>query len=164
MRLTNLAGSLTVEHITRQSIFDASYVCACNNCGKAIVNIATVKDDKGTIYAIGLDCKKQLIDKPVIDAIKLANNWDADYKIKDFKKETSHAEKFLRFASNSENTIEIDLSGNWINIKDNKPNTQFPELNIIGNSVYAENLGYLFRLGFKGFINELLKTGKATTY
>jgi hypothetical protein len=60
----NLTGKkLTVVSITRTSLFDAEYVGCCDNCGKVIVNIATVKDEAGKTFEIGLACKKTLIYK-----------------------------------------------------------------------------------------------------
>ena len=47
---------------TKYSLIGVSYLsiedgggCACDNCGKLITNIATIKSDKGS-YTIGLDC------------------------------------------------------------------------------------------------------------
>lgn len=161
-QLTHLAGKLTVESISRQSLFDADYVGICDNCGKPIVNIATVTDGSKS-YDIGLDCKRQLIDKPILQKIEAANDWDAKYKAKEFKAMTRHAEQFLKFASNPANKVQVDFSQNWLQIQDDKPNKHFPDA-VIGNTVYSENLGYLYKLGFKGFINELLNNGKAEIY
>ncbi|PCI63744.1 MAG: hypothetical protein COB38_13355, partial [Gammaproteobacteria bacterium] len=62
---------LTVVSITSQSLFDADYIGCCDNCGKIICNIASVKDESGKCYEIGLDCKKTLIDKKqkILDAL-----------------------------------------------------------------------------------------------
>lgn len=160
-QLTHLEGKLTVSNITRQSLFDADFVQACANCGKPIVNIATVTDGSKS-YDIGLDCKKQLIDKPIIKQIEQGNKWDAKYQIKEAKQMTREAEKFLRFACNPENKIEISFDCNYLVVKDNKQNEQFPQL--VGNVVYSENIGYLYKIGFKEFINDLLKNDKATIY
>ena len=160
-QLTHLEGKLTVSSITRQSLFDADFIQSCANCGKPIVNIATVTDGSKS-YDIGLDCKKQLIDKPIIKQIEQANEWDAKYKIKEAKQMTREAEKFLRFACNPENEVKVCFAQKEVIIYDNKPNEYFPQMT--GNVVYSENLGYLYKIGFKEFINDLLKNDKATIY
>lgn len=33
----------------------------CNNCGKPIANIATVKDDQGNVFNVGFDCMETLL-------------------------------------------------------------------------------------------------------
>ena len=47
----------SLEGITYISVLDGG--CTCDNCGKLISNIATVKSDKGT-YNIGTDCLETL--------------------------------------------------------------------------------------------------------
>ena len=55
MKLKN--KNLTVISISRKGIFDSENVFCCDNCGKTIVNYATVTDGEKK-YIIGLDCKK----------------------------------------------------------------------------------------------------------
>ena len=150
---------LTLIEITRQSIFDANYVGCCDNCGKIIVNIATVKDENGKSYEIGLDCKKTLIDKPVIDKIIQSGDFMAKYNVKEYKQQTREAEKFLKFCSYPD--IDIQISNNEVIIYDNKPNTQFPDSGLIGNTIYMQNIGYLNKIGLKDFIINLYNNNKA---
>ena len=155
MQLTG--KTLTCIDITRSNIFDAQIIECCDNCGRAIVNTATVLDETGKKYTIGLDCKKTLIDKPLIDALKLQDNFQTKYAIKDVKQATSEAEKFLKYCAYA--NIDIELSNSEITIHDNLPNKQFPQVN--GNIIYMQNTGYLYKIGLKPFIENLYKTGKA---
>lgn len=155
-----LGKSLTLVSITRQSIFDASFACACENCGKTIVNMATVQDTDGTKYTIGLDCKKTLIDKKHIEHIQsIEPAFIAKSKIKDFKRMTKDAEKFLLLCSNPNH--KIHLEGNHITIEDDKPNQHFPS--VTGNSVFFESIGYLNGIGLKDFIQNLHSNGRLST-
>jgi hypothetical protein len=150
---------LEVINIHRQSLIDANYVGVCENCGKIIVNVATVKDiDTNEKFEIGLDCKKTLIDKKYIDKIKIdfPSEWDNKYKIKEYKQMQSCAEKFLVMSSNPNN--EIKINNNEILIYDNLPNKNFPQVN--GNIIFMESIGYLKRIGLLDFINELGKKSK----
>ena len=142
---------LTLVSITRQSIFDADIISICENCGMVIVNIATVKDQSGKHYDIGLDCKKKLVDKPAIEAIERAGGWDVKYKVKDYKQTTTEAEKFLKACSLPNVEINVDKYGSiWI--VDNDQQNQF---GMMGKSIYSQNLGYLQKIGLKPFIDQL---------
>jgi len=155
----NLEGKkLSVVSITRQNLFDAAYIGCCDNCGRIIINIATVKDENGKTFEIGLDCKKTLIDKAIIDKL-LLNSLTGKYDAKEYKQQSIEAEKFLKFCAYPDVEIEIDYKNNDVIIRDNKPNKQFPEIN--GNIIYMQNLGYLFKIGFKEFIENLYKNNKA---
>ena len=145
---------LTLVSITRGNLFDAEYIGCCENCGKIIVNIATVKDEAGKHYDIGLDCKKTLIDKPIVDNL-LKDTFMGKYDAKEYKQQTSEAEKFLKFCAYPDIDIEIDYRQNEVIIHDNKPNKQFPQVN--GNIIYMQNLGYLNKIGLKPFIEQLNK-------
>lgn len=155
----NLTGlKLTVESITRQNLFDADYIGCCDNCGKIICNIATVKDESGKIYEIGLDCKKTLIDKPIIDKMKL-DGFMGEYNAKEYKQQTTEAEKFLKFCGYPEVDINIDYRNNDLIIYDRLPHKMFE--GYTGNIIYSQNIGYLFKIGFKDFINKLIQSKKA---
>ena len=147
-----LSRKLNLISITRQSLLDADYCTNCDNCGKPIINIAFVEDEEKNRFEIGLDCKKQLIDKPILLAMN-NGNYDADYLIKEYKRDMNHAEKFLSMVSKPENTIEIDYLGQEVIIKDNKPHKDFD--GIIGNIIYYENLGYLNKLGLGDFTKQI---------
>ncbi len=156
MKLLGL--NLKVEHITRQSIFEASYVCACDNCGKAIVNIATVSDENGKRYEIGLDCKKTLIDKPVIDSILKSDSYDAKYKAKEYKQQANHVEQFLKFAAYPD--VDIEINNSEVTITDRKPHKQFA--GFTGNNIYMENTQYLVKLGLGDFLQKLQRKIRQT--
>jgi len=101
-----------------------------------------------------LDCKKTLIDKPVIDKLllnTLSGKWDA----KEYKQQSTEAEKFLKYCSYPNVDIEINQRNNEIVIHDHLPNKQFPQ--VTGNIIYMQNLGYLFKIGLKDFIVNLNK-------
>lgn len=95
--------------ITRQNILDAQFVCSCDNCGKPIVNIASVKDSEGVIYNIGLDCKKTLIDLPKINEILASDNFMKEYDVKEYKQGLNEITKFLKFCAYPDVEIKIDF-------------------------------------------------------
>lgn len=158
MSYNKLSGkNLSVVSITRQNLFDSAYIGCCDNCGKIIVNIATVKDiATNETYEIGLDCKKSLIDKKLLDAIMLPNDFDSKYKAKEYKREQNDIEKFLKLCAYP--NVEITYDTGSIIITDDKPHKNFP--GIIGNNIYMENIGYLQRIGLKEFIQKMVDTGK----
>jgi len=45
--------------INRQGI-EGGNACACDNCGKVIVNMAGIQNQKGECFTVGLDCLKML--------------------------------------------------------------------------------------------------------
>ena len=155
MKLEN--KNLEVLNIHRQNVLDAEYVCMCDNCGKMIVNIATVQDiETSEKYQIGLDCKKTLIDKKELDKIKLEfPDWESKYKIKEFKRMVNDQQKFLTLVGNPENTITYTSSRDIV-IKDNKPLKGFEEY-AKGNILFYESLGYCNKIGLEDFIKQLTK-------
>lgn len=46
---------------TYQSIEDGGG-CSCDNCGKLITNVATIRNESGNSYAIGLDCLDTILE------------------------------------------------------------------------------------------------------
>lgn len=154
----NLSGkNLTVLHITRQNLLDADFVCSCDNCGRPIVNIATVVEpETKKTFNIGLDCKKTLIDKKIIDQIIEANEWDVKYKLKEFKSKSTEVEKFLKFCAYKNIEIFIDNS-HYIIIYDNDKLNSF---GLPGEIVYSQNGRYLYTLGLQTFIEGMYKEGK----
>jgi len=144
--------NLKLVSISRQSIIDASYVCKCEHCGQLIVNIATVEDtDTGKQYEIGLDCKKTLIDKKVLDWMK------EKHEIKEYKAKTNRAQKFLLYLSKPER-YEITTNNEIVYVND-KTVECFPDSGIMGKTVDSENLGYLFNIGMKDFLQECVNKG-----
>jgi hypothetical protein len=149
----NLSGkTLIVTSITRQNIFDADYIGCCDNCGKTIVNIANVKDEQGNQYEIGLDCKKTLIDKPIIDQLML-DEFMGKYNVKEYKSKTNEVEKFLKFCAYTDTVVKFDHGD--IIIWDKLPSKLFE--GITGNIIYSQSVGYLMSLGLTDFINNLNK-------
>lgn len=82
---------------TKYSLIGVKYIsiidggCTCDNCGTPIANIATVKDENGNTYQIGMDCLDTVIlnnklldnesyvqyifsDKPAIEKAKQLRN------------------------------------------------------------------------------------------
>jgi len=158
-----LAGlKLTVESIMRQSVIDSTYVGCCDNCGKAIVNIATVVDPDGKKYDIGLDCKKSLIDKPILLEILGSDDFFKESKAKEYRVQSGHIEKFLKFCAYPDVDIDLSFGDNYLQIRDRLDNKQFPNMGYTGNTLYGENLGYLYKLGLKKFIAQMVESGKIT--
>ena len=58
--MKNIIGKLPVNQ--KYQVIDISYsdlensACACDNCGKIISNITTIKNESGAIFNVGLDC------------------------------------------------------------------------------------------------------------
>ena len=150
--MNNLAGKkLEVVFITRSDMFDCDIPGCCDNCGRAIVNVATVRDEFGKEYTIGLDCKKTLIDKPKIAEIMASGDWAAEYKAKEYKKEAGHVHRFLELSARKD--VDVEITNSDVTITDREPHKNFPELT--GNIIYLENTGYLVRLGLGDYLKRL---------
>jgi hypothetical protein len=155
-QLTGL--KLVVESISRKGIFDCDMAYSCENCGKTIVNYANVTDGKKS-YIIGLDCKKNLIDKPKIDEILGSGEWDAKFKAKDYKSEQAASEKLLTFLIHPERyEIKID-SGYTLYVTDIEKETPWGTKGLI---VYSENARYLFKIGLEATIKKLIEKRQIT--
>ena len=72
--------------------------CACDNCGKLIANIATVKSINGT-YNIGFDC---------LETFLLNNNLLEGFNVEEYEKVKKMIPKILRFAKSLKETIELN--------------------------------------------------------
>jgi hypothetical protein len=162
----NLQGKkLTVVSIHRKGIFDMDAMAfICENCGRVIVNSAIVKDETNKTYVIGLDCKKTLIDKPIID--RLESNKDKmdcfiKQDVKDYKHAQSTITKVLAYLDNEKMSIEVSNQMNWFNVKDMTKTNQF---GMIGESVYSQNLGYLFKIGLKDVLQSAANKGIIKLY
>lgn len=144
--------NLKVVSIHRQSVIDAAYVCKCEHCGQTIVNVAVVEDtDTGKQHNIGLDCKKTLIDNKVLAWVK------DKHEIKEYKTKTNRAQKFLLYLGQSEK-YDISSDGSTIYVAD-KTKECFPNTGIMGKTIDSENLGYLFNIGMKDFLQECVNKG-----
>jgi hypothetical protein len=160
MKLQGL--NLEVLNIYRKGILelDAMVFC-CDNCGRAIVNSATVKDtESGKTYIIGLDCKKTLIDKKHIDKIAAENpEYVAKYKIKDYKREQSDLQKVAMYLDNPSKykCVVIRFGSNQdFTVYDN---TITDALGNAGATVFCESIHYLFRIGLKDLLTAAVSKG-----
>ena len=158
MKLLN--KDLQVVLITRQNIFDADFVCTCDNCGRPIVNIATVKDiNTNEVFNIGLDCKKTLIDKKIIDKMLLSEDYTAKYNVKEYKKDLAQVNKFLLYASQPEK-YKLEFEGFEVKVID-KTKEVFEGLGIFGAYVDYFPTGYLQKIGLGDFTKQLFNKSKS---
>lgn len=148
-----LAGKkLEVLNIHRKGIFDMDAMAfCCENCGRVIINSATVKDtETGKVYVIGLDCKKTLIDKNVFARIEAENpDYIAKHKIKEVKREFSDLQKVMAALDNTDKykVVCYQYGGTQdIGILDLTKQDIFGRP---GLSVFCESTGYLFKIGLK---------------
>jgi len=148
--------NLEVLSITRQNLLDCDFVGCCDNCGRIIVNIAHVKDiNTSEKFSIGLDCKKTLIDKKIIDKIMLSGDFMASYNVKEYKKDQNQISKFLLLCSQPEK-YSIEFDRNEVQIYD-KTKEVFEGSGIFGALVDFYPIGYLKKLGLENFVVELYK-------
>lgn len=143
---------LKVKSISRKGVENSDAAYCCENCGKTIVNYAIVIDGNGRDYIIGLDCKKTLIDKPFLkglDSTDFTEKWNA----KEYRKELNEVNKFLLESSRDGVKVKINNDINYIMIYDySKPN-QFGQM---GLNTYGQNLGFLYKMGLKDYINSII--------
>lgn len=151
---------LTVVSIHRKGIFDMdAMIFCCDNCGRAIVNSAVVKDNDNKTYVIGLDCKKTLIDKPLISEIENKfPEWEAKYKIKDFKRESTDIINIMKYLDNSDKyEVRAETRNNpFLIVYDNTQPDMFGNM---GKTIYSESLGYLFKIGLKDVLQAAVNKG-----
>jgi len=150
---------LTVLNIYRTDMFaDNCFTHICDNCGRTIINNAEVQDEAGNKYTIGLDCKKTLIDKPIIDSILGTDTYDAKFKAKEYKSAVNEVSNFLKLCAYPNVEIDINNSG-WIRIYDAEKLNSF---GLKGTTIYGQNVHYLYKLGLKDFIQKLYSEQKLT--
>jgi len=156
--MNNLQGKkLTVLNIHRTDMFaDNCFAHTCENCGRTIINNAEVQDEQGKKYTIGLDCKKTLIDKPIIDSILASNNFMAKYEVKEYKSKANEVEKFLKLIAYPNTNVKIDSLG-YIYIYDTEKKNSF---GMKGDTIYTQNVHYLYKLGLKDFIQKMYTENK----
>ena len=148
MKLKN--KNLTVISISRKGIFDSENVFCCDNCGKIIVNYATVTDGEKK-YIIGLDCKKNLIDKQIFADLK-SDNFAIKYEAKEKRAELNKIDKFLLLATKENHVLNISEYG--VNILDKNKYGYFGE----GESVFYEDANFIKRNHLEEFCRKLLQT------
>ena len=151
---------LQVVSIHRKGIFDMdAMIFCCDNCGRSIVNSAIVSDNFGKKYVIGLDCKKTLIDKPLISEIENKfPEWEAKYKVKDFKRESTDIINVMKFLDNSERyEVRAERGQNaFLIVYDNLQPDTFGNM---GKTIYSESLNYLFKIGLKDVLQAAVNKG-----
>ena len=148
MKLKN--KNLKVISISRKGIFDADNFFCCDNCGKTIVNYATVTDGQKK-YIIGLDCKKNLIDKQVFTYLK-SDNFAIKYDAKEKRAELNKIDKFLLLATKENHVLNISEYG--VNILDKNKHGYFGE----GECVFFEDENFIKRNHLEEFCRKLLTT------
>jgi hypothetical protein len=146
---------LEVLDIHRKGIFDMDALAfCCDNCGRTIINSATVKDiDTGKVYVIGLDCKKTLVDKPLFDKVMESEplEYVGKHKVKELKRELNDVQKVMMYLDNSDR-YEVVVDGynsQYLTVYDNHKLDSFGNA---GASVFSEAVGYLFRIGLKNVL------------
>lgn len=60
-RNLDLSKKYTLVGVTHTPVIDGCG-SACENCGRAIANIATIKDQSGSTYLVGLDCLDSILE------------------------------------------------------------------------------------------------------
>jgi hypothetical protein len=75
----------------------------CNNCGKIICNIATIKNEIGESFDIGFDC---------LDTILLNNQILDGNSLKDYEHVKKMIPKILRFSKHVKETAELNRQNN----------------------------------------------------
>lgn len=138
-----LSMDLELISVYRQSVIDAQYFAVCEHCGRPIVNIATVKDrHTNKEYEIGLDCKKTLLDKKIIDEL-MKDNLFGKYNAKEYKAQANDAVKFFTALGNPvKYKVEFDRDSKEIIITDLEQKDEFGRSGKIINFL---PLGYLIK-------------------
>ena len=85
--------------------------CACDNCGKLIANIATVKSINGT-YNIGFDC---------LETFLLNNNLLEDFNLEDYEKVKKWVTQSIRLLKQIKQTIDNNRAANITGLKFERP-------------------------------------------
>jgi len=88
------------------------YGCCCQNCGKLIANIATVRAESGKVYDIGFDCLETfLINNSLLDSAG----------VEEYEKVRKMIPKILRASKQIKETIERNRAINITGILLEKP-------------------------------------------
>ena len=97
---------LTVNY----TVIDKKYIplesgcgMCCDNCGKLIANIATIKSDEGNIYSIGFDC---------LETILINNSLLSTNDILDYERVKKMIPKIIRFSK----TVKEQMTNSSANI------------------------------------------------
>jgi len=86
-------GKYELIGVSYVALIDSIGTC-CDNCGRLISNIATIKHEDGTNYTIGLDCSKTLLSKEMF--IKASGEISRKKKIHDkIKRLDARGQKYV---------------------------------------------------------------------
>ena len=153
---------LQILDIHRKGIFDMdAMVFCCDNCGRAIVNSATVRDEGGNVYVIGLDCKRTLIDKPHIETILSDKSRELWHKqdVKDYKRKQKDIVDVMKYLDNPERyQVRCIIYGNCQDLVayDLKQQDNFGNY---GATIYSKSIGYLFSIGLENVLKAAVTKG-----
>jgi len=107
--------SLTTKYI----LIDKKYIpvtegggCTCENCGKLIANIATVRSDENLVFNIGFDCLETLL---------INNNLLSAGDVAEYEKVKKMIPKVLRFSKSLKETISKNSHLNITGLLFEKP-------------------------------------------
>lgn len=102
----------------RYTVIDKKYIslidgfgCTCDNCGKLIANIATVKSNNG-VYNIGFDC---------LETFLLNNNLLDGFTAENLSNVRHNINAALRFSKQIKETIERSKGANITGLRFEKP-------------------------------------------
>jgi len=128
--------NLQLDH--KYTIIDFDYVesegaTTCQNCNTVIVNIATIKNELGNIYQVGLDCASTLSLTDISDFWKVKeqealivkiNKWVRDCK------QTLAENKKLEYSQSETRTMIYNSYGLLFNLSNEVFNKYFKRLDI----------------------------------
>jgi hypothetical protein len=82
---------------------ESGYGCTCDNCGKLIANIATVKNESNEVFNIGFDCMETLL---------INNQLLSGYDLQAYEAIKKMIPKIIRFSKSIKDTINKNTSLN----------------------------------------------------
>lgn len=126
-----------INGVFYQSIEDGGG-CPCDNCGKLITNIATIKNETGGVYSIGLDCLESIL----INNNLLDNESYLAYQYSDkpaIAKAKSTRAKIINRHKENENFVAefVEFDGGKYGFSYYIKNGQ-----VIGDKVFDKQLGF----------------------
>jgi endoglucanase Acf2 len=110
---TIIERRLSLNH--RYTLIDKQYIplvesigTCCDNCGQLIANIATVRNEAGTVYNIGFDC---------LETILINNNLLSGKDIDEYQRVKKMIPKILRFSKSIKETLTTNSNANITGIR-----------------------------------------------
>lgn len=138
----------TLVEISHGDLFDSVGI-HCDNCGKGIVNIATIKNNRGIMFNVGLDCLKTI----TTDYAKLLEVEQAEETFKQANQYKNKFKKYLKLIldndlSNSGLMLRLFLHNGYNEIK-NKMTLKFDLIEFEDDKNYFKQAGAGWvKLGF----------------